>query len=91
MGIVKVPGGSLKEINSRHASIILPDGNVLKPCSYGHGRNFGYSYSKSGEVVDFGKLDYSEWEIVEGTTNEKKKTMTVLFGCRGGAADDFSN
>ena len=91
MGIVKVPGGSLKERYSRHSSVILPDGIILKPYSHGQGRGFGYSYNKSGEVVDLEKIDFSQWEIIEGNSNEKGTAINVLFGCRGGSADNFAD
>ncbi len=90
MGVVRVPGGSLKELRTRFSKIILPCGTVLKPMSYGFGKNFGYSYIDSGEKINFQTFNYGDYEIVEGKVNEKNSTMTVLFGCRNGSADDFT-
>jgi hypothetical protein len=85
MGIVEVPNGSLK--NYKSSEIITPTGNSLKAESYGSGRDFGYSYSCERQV-DLSSINWEDYYVVY---NDKPDMLTSVFGCRHGAADDFSN
>ncbi len=85
MAVVKVANGSLKSYDS--SEIITPKGTVLQASSYGSGRNFGYSYGKTGEL----ELSKINWENYYVAGNDTPDLVTQVFGCRNGAPDNFTD